>query len=538
MFRIYKIVEDRLLLFFIGAITGIVSGLCAGFVIKDIGSAINKEIFVDSFFLKKVILLSILSAILGVMSSYFTAKISAIITRKLTKSLSDKILQAKFEYVEANSEKIVPILTRDIGTLTKIVNNTPQFLISFTTLIYTLVNLFISAPYLTLMFSAIFLAQAIITYATLPYLKRNAKKNIVLNNSVFKDLSNLVLGLKELSLNKLRREKYVGRVISSDIEKLNASQIQRKVVLSLSERISTLLTFIFISILMLYATNDPKIDFDSLTLFLPSILFLLPFTVRISGYIKSLNSADAALNQIHKFGIDVDSQKVNLAQRKIHIDEKENLLLNFQGISFEYQNNAKFENKLTFGPLNLSIQKNKITFIVGGNGSGKTTFSKILTGLYIPTEGDIKVQNHTLINDENLLAYRDLFSAYYADSHVFEYLDHIDSLFLDENSQKFIDLLEMNEKVKVFNQQFTTTKLSYGQRCRLALIANLLDNKHIYLFDEWAANQDPHFKSIFYYNILPYLKENGKTVIVISHDEKYFDVGDEVIKLKEGMKVD
>ena len=120
-------------------------------------------------------------------------------------------------------------------------------------------------------------------------------------------------------------------------------------------------------------------------------------------------------------------------------------------------------------------------------------------------------------------------------SHVFEYLSHIKEEFLRDKADEFIALLEMETKVEVKDQKFSTTRLSYGQRSRLGLIANMLDDKEIYVFDEWAANQDPYFKGIFYHHILPFLKEKGKTVIVVSHDEKYFDVADEVVELQEGM---
>ncbi|MEQ9565663.1 MAG: ATP-binding cassette domain-containing protein, partial [Pseudomonadales bacterium] len=170
------------------------------------------------------------------------------------------------------------------------------------------------------------------------------------------------------------------------------------------------------------------------------------------------------------------------------------------------------------------------------NGSGKTTFSKILTGLYMPTLGTVYF-NGEPIHEDNLISYRNQFSAYYADSHVFEHLSHIEASYLEDHAENYISMLELESKVEVEDQKFSSTKLSYGQRSRLALIANMLDNKEIYVFDEWAANQDPHFKSIFYYEILPFLKERGKTVIVISHDEKYFEVADAIIELQEGMRV-
>ena len=99
---------------------------------------------------------------------------------------------------------------------------------------------------------------------------------------------------------------------------------------------------------------------------------------------------------------------------------------------------------------------------------------------------------------------------------------------------KLIKLFKLEKKVQIKNHKFTTKNLSEGQKKRLALIISILENKEIYLFDEWAANQDPLFKEIFYKEILPMLKEMGKSQIVITHDDRYFDLADRVIKLRDG----
>jgi putative ATP-binding cassette transporter len=59
-------------------------------------------------------------------------------------------------------------------------------------------------------------------------------------------------------------------------------------------------------------------------------------------------------------------------------------------------------------------------------------------------------------------------------------------------------------------------------------------DRPIYVFDEWASDQDPAFKQIFYGDILPALKARGKAVIVISHDDRYYRVADRIVKLERG----
>lgn len=68
----------------------------------------------------------------------------------------------------------------------------------------------------------------------------------------------------------------------------------------------------------------------------------------------------------------------------------------------------------------------------------------------------------------------------------------------------------------------------------MALLTAYLEDRPIYLFDEWAADQDPIFKKIFYTEFLPKLKDQGKTLLVISHDDHYFYLADKIIKLDYG----
>ena len=133
--------------------------------------------------------------------------------------------------------------------------------------------------------------------------------------------------------------------------------------------------------------------------------------------------------------------------------------------------------------------------------------------------------------------YRNHFSATFVDSYLFDKLIHIADDHLEDRGQQLIETLELTKKVKIKNKRFSTSRLSEGQKKRLGLMVSILEDKDIYLFDEWAANQDPHFKKIFYEIILQDLRKAGKTVIVITHDEQYFDRCDRVIKLMEGKLV-
>jgi putative ATP-binding cassette transporter len=174
-----------------------------------------------------------------------------------------------------------------------------------------------------------------------------------------------------------------------------------------------------------------------------------------------------------------------------------------------------------------------LVFLVGGNGSGKTTLAKLLTGLYIPEAGVIRLNGQEVTN-ENRERYRQLFSVVFSDFHLFESLLGLHASQLNTQIQELLVQLQLQHKVQIEGRELSTIDLSQGQRKRLALLTAYLEDRQIYIFDEWAADQDPLFKEIFYYRLLPGLKQRGKTIIVISHDDKYYHIADRIIKLDYG----
>ena len=192
------------------------------------------------------------------------------------------------------------------------------------------------------------------------------------------------------------------------------------------------------------------------------------------------------------------------------------------------------DNHFTLGPLNLTLSPGELIFIVGGNGSGKSTLVKLLTGLYAPETGTIEFDGQS-ITDANQEWYRQQFSVVFSDFYLFDRLLGLDNLKSgDRVAQEYLEKLHLDGKVKIDRGVFSSTALSQGQRKRLALLTAYLEDRSIYVFDEWASDQDPAFKKIFYTQLLPELRNQGNAVVVVSHDERYFDLADRIVKLDYG----
>lgn len=209
-------------------------------------------------------------------------------------------------------------------------------------------------------------------------------------------------------------------------------------------------------------------------------------------------------------------------------------LLECRGLTFSYRE-ADGETSFTSGPLDLSLRRGETVFVTGGNGSGKSTAMKLLCGLYIPDGGSLIVDG-VAVDSDTRQDLREMFSAVFADFHLFDRLYGLE----DADPARVAELIatmELTGKVGFADGAFTTTSLSTGQRKRLALIVALLEDRPIYLFDEWAADQDAHFRHLFYTRLLPDLKARGKTVLAVTHDDRYWPECDRRLTMDLGKVV-
>jgi putative ATP-binding cassette transporter len=294
-----------------------------------------------------------------------------------------------------------------------------------------------------------------------------------------------------------------------------------------------ILFYILISSILLFWGLTLKIKPADIVSFVFTLLYLLGSIETIMVLLPTIVRARVASSHLMELTKELEAAKYSnpIADKYIQKDEFDQIMV--KGLEFYYSGQ---EEPFGVGPISIDINKGETIFIYGGNGSGKTTFVHAILGLRIPTGGEIWL-NDILIDSENYPNYRTLFSVVFSDFYLFDEIlavDHVDM----EKWNYYLHLFELQDKVTLDGKKLSTTELSTGQRKRLALITALLEDKPILVMDEWAADQDPHFRKKFYVEILPILKKDGFTIIAITHDERYYHCADRLFKMDYGKLIE
>lgn len=205
--------------------------------------------------------------------------------------------------------------------------------------------------------------------------------------------------------------------------------------------------------------------------------------------------------------------------------------ITMDGVCFSYTTGFT-DQGFTVGPLDLTLQRGELVFLIGGNGSGKSTTLKLLSGLYQASAGKILVDDVPVTAD-GMQGYRDLFTCIFTDFHLFLRPYGLEPVNATEVNA-LLARLGLQDKVAFEGGAFSTQALSTGQRKRLAMVVALLEDRPILVLDEWAADQDAGYRHDFYTQLLPELKRRGKTIIAVTHDDRYWDVADRRITLDLG----
>jgi len=448
----------------------------------------------------------------------------------LRSELSHKILKANFERAEANKSRFIPVLVEDLINISWFAKTIPDALVATFQVIGVMGYLIFLSWKMTLAFIAMFVVAFLIVFMAFPTIYRTEKEYGGIRNKLFAAIEALGFGLKDLSLNPRHKNWFVKNIVEQ-ASRANAGIVTRlnTIDISLTKSVETLILLsLGVTIYLLRILSD--FDNDQFFTFLTIMLFILPSFIRLSTFFKRQKKAQVALEQIEQLDVRFDEIEQYEDKASLPAITKENkTILSLKDVKYTY---TESDQNFTVGPFELDIEQNEILLIRGGNGSGKTTLAKVITGLYLPQNGDVYFCGSKL-DANNLISYRDQFSAVFTDSYVFSDLGYLDN-FDKKYAESLLEDLQLHEKVNLNDFSISNTKLSFGQMGRLSLFRTLLEDKPLILLDEWAANQDPHFKEKFYLEIVPSLKAKGKTVILISHDDHYYHIADRIVKMRMG----
>ncbi len=375
-----------------------------------------------------------------------------------------------------------------------------------------------------------FLSVSLLTKSAHKYLQSAREAT----DRLYESVSGLTNGIKELKLSGERRSVFWSKQLGESAEELKNQTIKGEIVYTLAANWSRLVIFILIGVLLFVLARIVGTDAPTLSGVMLTVLFIMAQLDVILNQLPQIGRAETALNKIADLQFSLQNAGNDT---KIGIAEK----INFQNSKREFRflelsdlNHSYFredeEKSFALENINLRIEAGELIFVVGGNGSGKTTLAKLILGLYAPENGCV-IWNEEIVSEEIREEYRETFGAVFSDFHLFKDLPCEISA---AKAATLLEKLHLSHKVKIVENRFSTVQLSQGQRKRLALLAVYAQDKPVYLFDEWAADQDPLFKEIFYLEMLPALKSAGKTVIAVTHDEKYFYLADRLIKIENG----
>lgn len=454
------------------------------------------------------------------------------IIKNVRERISNKIIQSELLAMEKiDSSSIFTKLTRDTAVMSQsslqITNAAESTIMIFFALLYILVISPIS--FFIILFATVIILRMFLSFSKM--LNAELSKVDKVEEGFMTSLSSIVHGFKELKMNS-KKKKDIAQENQAILTKLGDAKIRN------SEKMVTyimygqmFLYFLLASIIFVvpHVSNEESsiiIQVTAITLF---IMGPFSMVVNVSPMISRTN---VAINNIYDLEkeLDKESKETSIASDQLEIIE------DFRNIQLQdaefYYTNTQGERLFGVGPINLNIKQGETIFIVGGNGSGKSTIVKMLLGLYPPKKGSISVDSE-LIDEYNQQAYRDLFSIILTDFHLFDRFYGLEGV-NRKDVNKLLNEMQLQEKTKFINGRFTNINLSTGQKKRLALILSILEEKKIYVFDEWAADQDPEFRKYFYTKILKRLKDMGRTVIAVTHDDAYFNVADRVFKMEYG----
>ncbi len=341
---------------------------------------------------------------------------------------------------------------------------------------------------------------------------------------LYNDYQTVLEGRKELTLNRERAEYVFEKKFTPNAQDYRHHIVRADTFHLSAVNWSNIMMLGAIGLVFWMANSLGWADTNVAATYSLTLLFLRTPLLSAVGALPTLLSAQVAFNKLNKFAL--APFRESFPQPTAHPNWQ---TLELRDVTFHYEDNT-----FAVGPLNLTLKRGELVFLIGGNGSGKSTLAMLLTGLYQPVSGQILLDGQPLAADKPE-DYRKLFSAVFTDVWLFDQLLGPEGQVADPALvDKWLAQLQMTHKVALEGGRILDLKLSKGQKKRVALLLALAEERDIIMLDEWAADQDPHFRREFYQVLLPLMQQMGKTIFAISHDDHYFIHADRLLEMRNG----
>ncbi|WP_281285656.1 multidrug ABC transporter permease/ATP-binding protein [Halomonas halmophila] len=345
---------------------------------------------------------------------------------------------------------------------------------------------------------------------------------------LYQDYASVIEGRKELALNRDRARRLFDETYTRNAREYRHHIIRSDTFHLSAVNWSNIMMLGAIGLVFFLANGLGWANTNVAATYSLTLLFLRTPLIQAVGALPTLLGAQVAFDKLESLELAEYRQAFTSGEALNHWQT-----LELRGVRFRYPAAEQSEG-FEVGPIDLTLTRGEQVFLIGGNGSGKSTLARLLTGLYQPHDGEILLDAEAL-TAEQWEAYRRSFSAVFTDFHLFDRLVGQEGAAPDPALvQDWLERLGMQDKLQFDGDRVTNPQLSQGQRKRLALLLAVAEQRDFLLLDEWAADQDPQFRRTFYQALLPRLRELGKTVLAVSHDDAYFGHADRLLEMREG----
>jgi putative ATP-binding cassette transporter len=519
----------------VAVLLGLLAGACGAGLVWAINRALASQTPAQAFsLLPAFAALAVASLVTRLLSQLQLNILQQQVVEDLRLEMCERILRAPLRKLEeAGSHRILASLTDDIFVISTAISTAPYALINLATVAGSLVYLaYLSVPVLLMMLGVLVVVGASVVLP-IRFAFRQLYARREQHDRLFSGFRSLVDGTKELQLHHARRNDFLDKELRPAAQAVTRSQTRSNNIFLLSANWGSFMLVAVIGAVLFGIPRFFAVEMSTLVGYVLVALYVQQPLDGLATQLPMLARSQVALKKLETLGLSLEDPN-EVPPRTVEAPTTFERL-ELAGITHSYYREHE-DGHFTLGPLDLTLRRGELVFLVGGNGSGKTTLAKLLTGLYAPEAGELRVDG-VPVTPQTRAAYRQLFTAVFYDFHLFERLLGLARPELVERAREYLVRLHLDRKVRLEGDRLSTTSLSQGQRKRLALLTAYLEDRPIYVFDEWAADQDPLFRELFYRELLPELRGRGKLVFVISHDDRYFHLADRVVKLEAGRLV-